>query len=58
MQPFVDLTDYENVKVYAKEILRRLKSADRPMPPVADDGPWPAEWIALFERWMDEGMSG
>ena len=57
MQPYVDLTDHTEVKVYAKEILKRLKSKNRLMPPVADDGPWPEEWISLFERWMHEGMS-
>ena len=56
MQPYMDLSDYSDVKANANEILRRLKSNTRPMPPVADDGPWPEEWIALFERWMHEGM--
>lgn len=55
MRPYLDLTDYEDVKVNADEILKRLKSKTRPMPPVADDGPWPEEWIALFERWIEEG---
>ncbi len=54
MRPYVDLTDYIDVKASAAEILNRLKSEDTTMPPVADDGPWPEEWIALFERWIDE----
>ena len=47
--------DYIDVKANAAEILKRLKSEDRTMPPVADDGPWPEEWITLFERWINEG---
>jgi len=38
-------------------ILNRLKSpaADVVMPPPYSGGPWPAEWIALFERWLAAG---
>jgi photosystem II stability/assembly factor-like uncharacterized protein len=51
----IDLTNYETVKAKAPQILARLKDPDDPMPPTADDGPWPGEWIALFERWIAEG---
>jgi hypothetical protein len=39
-------------------ILNRLKAADPGvvMPPPNEGGPWPPEWIALFERWITEGM--
>jgi hypothetical protein len=39
-------------------ILNRLKAPDPGvvMPPPNEGGPWPAEWIALFERWINEGM--
>lgn len=26
------------------------------MPPVANGGPWPQEWIALLQRWKDSGF--
>jgi DNA-binding transcriptional ArsR family regulator len=26
------------------------------MPPPPYGGPWPAEWVALFQRWKDEGF--
>jgi hypothetical protein len=54
--PFsIDLTQHAVVKAKAKKILTRLKNEQDPMPPVSDDGPWPDEWIALFERWIAEG---
>lgn len=54
--PFrIDLTDHAAVKEKAEQILDRLMNEDDPMPPIADDGPWPQEWIALFQRWIAEG---
>ena len=54
--PFsIDLNNHDAVKDRAEQILERLKNVDDPMPPAADDGPWPDEWIALFERWIAEG---
>jgi hypothetical protein len=50
----IDLATYEGVKASAAEILPRLTHPGRPMPPRADGGPWPEEWIALFDRWMRE----
>jgi hypothetical protein len=52
----VDLATHDGVKASATEILGRLKDAGRPMPPRRDGGPWPDEWIALFERWINEGF--
>jgi hypothetical protein len=49
------LGTYEGVKESATDILTRLKDPQFPMPPVDSDGPWPDEWIALFERWINEG---
>jgi hypothetical protein len=39
-------------------ILNRLKAPDPGvvMPPPDEGGPWPPEWLALFERWINEGM--
>ena len=47
----LDLSDYSDVKTQAKNILERL--LDQTMP---CDEPWPPDRIALFKRWMDEGM--
>jgi hypothetical protein len=51
----IDLTNYDAVKAKAATILTKLKDSDDPMPPTDDGGPWPEEWIALFERWIAEG---
>jgi len=48
----LDLSSYEQVKTRAREIYERLE--DRSMP---CDEPWPEERLALFKRWMDEGMA-
>ena len=46
-----DLWDFDDVKERHADILSHLKSD---MPPADFGGPWPNEWIALFERWIDE----
>ncbi|HJQ37612.1 MAG TPA: hypothetical protein VKB93_10775 [Thermoanaerobaculia bacterium] len=47
-----DLFDYDAVRSRADKILRALKRAPpRCMPFPEAGGPWPPEWIALFERW-------
>lgn len=48
----LDLSDYNTVKGKARNILEWLKSSS-PMPTRSTGGPWPPEWIALFERWME-----
>ena len=52
-----DLADYDEVKRFSEDILKSLKGLEgrRVMPPIEDGGPWPEEWIALFERWITEG---
>jgi hypothetical protein len=59
MISFLDLSDYDDVKASADEILQRLKGvggAVMPPPPSkGGDGPWPPERIALFERWIADG---
>ena len=52
----IDLATFDGVKASAPDILPRLKDVARPMPPRSDGGPWPDEWIALFERWINEGF--
>jgi hypothetical protein len=47
-----DLAKYEDVRAYSADIYERL--ADGSIP---SDGPWPAENIARFKQWMDEGMA-
>jgi hypothetical protein len=47
-----DLSKYEDVCSRADNIYERL--ADLSMP---CDAPWPKEQIALFKRWVDEGMA-
>ena len=45
-----DLGSYDEVSENADLILRRLKSGTMPC-----DGPWPAERVDLFQRWMQTG---
>jgi len=45
-----DLGQYEDVKENATAIAERLSDGSMPC-----DGPWPAERVALFRQWMDEG---
>lgn len=52
----VDLGTYDGVKANATEISTRLKDTTAPMPPTSTGGPWPDEWIALFDRWISEGF--
>lgn len=49
-----NLRDYEVVKGEADKILDFLKASSS-MPPKDAGGPWPDEWIALFERWIENG---
>ena len=47
----LDLSSYEEVKAKADDIYARVEDGSMPC-----DGPWPKEQVALFKRWMDEGM--
>ena len=50
--PSVDLWVLERVWELRNDILLRLRAeADRNMPGIAVGGPWPREWIDVFERW-------
>lgn len=57
MRVQIDLSDYDQVVNNAERVLLHLKGEDdRPlMPPTGSGGPWPAEWVRLFERWMATG---
>ena len=48
----LDLSSYEDVKAKAAEIYARLEDGSMPC-----DEPWPAERIALFKQWIDEGLA-
>jgi hypothetical protein len=52
MQGFgLDLSSYDEVKARGAEIYGRLEVVSMPC-----DEAWPAERLALFRRWIDEGM--
>jgi hypothetical protein len=46
----LDLSSYDQVKARASEIYDRLEDGSMPC-----DEAWPAEDLALFRRWIDEG---
>jgi hypothetical protein len=48
----LDLSSYVAVKAHAEKIHAVLADGSMPC-----DGPWSAERIALFRRWIDEGMN-
>ncbi len=48
----LDLSSYEDVKAKAEGIYSRLEDGSMPC-----DGAWPADRVALFKRWMDEGTA-
>ncbi len=48
----MDLSSYDDVKEQAQNIYERLRDESMPC-----DEPWPKDRIALFKRWMDEGMA-
>ena len=47
-----DLSSYEQVKEKAPEIYAAVEDGSMPC-----DEPWPKNDVALFKRWMDEGMA-
>jgi hypothetical protein len=50
----IDLFDYDQVVARCRTgvFQQWLKGH---MPPVNVGGPWPEEWLALFDRWVSEG---
>ncbi len=53
MQGFgLDLSSYDDVKARALDIYARLEDGTMPC-----DEAWPTERLALFRRWIDEGMA-
>ena len=47
-----DLSRYDDVKASAEPIYSRLADGSMPC-----DGAWPADRIALFRQWVDEGCT-
>jgi CDGSH-type Zn-finger protein/truncated hemoglobin YjbI len=47
-----DLWSYEDVRDNAPAILERVKAGTMPC-----DGGWPGEWVEVFTRWTQAGMS-
>jgi hypothetical protein len=50
MRSMIDLSDYDAVKENADDIYQQLSEGNMPC-----DGAWPADRIARFRQWMDEG---
>src|SRR5258708_29943728 len=54
--PGIDLWDLDAVWAKRNLILEHLRAEGlQNMPGVPVAGPWPAEWITLFERWAATG---
>ena len=54
MLRMMDLHDYDTVRTHATAIALRLRNGT--MPPASTGGPWPDEWLALFDRWVAAGF--
>lgn len=53
MKPFgLDLSSYDVVKSKAQHVYGAVQKGSMPC-----DGAWPADQVALFKKWMDEGMA-
>jgi hypothetical protein len=46
-----DLWSYDDVATHAEAIAKVLNAGSMPC-----DGAWPADRVALFERWVEDGM--
>src|SRR6267154_2145665 len=56
LTPGIDLWDLDAVWAKRNLILGRLRAEGlQTMPGAQVGGPWPAEWISLFERWAATG---
>jgi hypothetical protein len=50
MRRAFDLWDYDDVVSHGPAIAAKLRDGTMPC-----DGPWPAERVALFDRWLERG---
>jgi hypothetical protein len=56
--PGIDLWNLDAVWGAREEILTRVRGqGSQNMPGLPVGGPWPAEWITLFERWIATGSA-
>ncbi len=51
MKRYFDLSSYQDVKAHAQPIYEAVASGDMPC-----DEQWSDDQVALFKRWLDEGM--
>jgi CDGSH-type Zn-finger protein/truncated hemoglobin YjbI len=51
MQFAFDLWSYDDVRTHAEAILARLEAGSMPC-----DGAWPADQVAVFQRWVGTGL--
>jgi hypothetical protein len=51
MRGSFDLWSYADIQTHAAPVAQRLKDGSMPC-----DGPWPPDRVALFERWIEDGM--
>lgn len=58
MRVQIDLSDYDRIVDNAARLLLHLKGERNHalMPPLNSGGPWPDEWVRLFQRWMETGF--
>jgi hypothetical protein len=52
MKRAFDLWSYDDVVAHGQAIAGRLKDGSMPC-----DGPWPADQVALLERWFKDGQA-
>ncbi len=52
MHWLLDLSRYDDVKTRAERVYSRLAAGSMPC-----DGAWPADHVALFRQWIDEGSA-
>jgi hypothetical protein len=52
----LDLWNYDAVKNFAPAILARIGGPNPSMPTADVAGPWPSEWVALFNKWVQGGF--
>jgi hypothetical protein len=50
MKGAFDLWSYDDVRAHAEAIATHLRNGTMPC-----DGPWPADRVALFDRWRSDG---
>ena len=52
MKAHFDLWSYDSVSAHSDAILARVRAGTMPC-----DGPWPAQQVDLFQRWVETGKS-